>query len=96
MRAVLNISITEMVFREGHNATIRDNTCPAPGGGFVAERLGFVWSEKLQGVILGAFYWGYAATHVPGGVISVCFLILLYLLYFINSCLGQIRGKIRA
>jgi hypothetical protein len=22
------------------------------------ERSGFVWSEKLQGVILGAFYWG--------------------------------------
>lgn len=59
MRAVLNISITEMVYREGHDAKIRDNTCPAPGGEYVEERLGFEWSEKLQGVILGAFFWGY-------------------------------------
>lgn len=59
MRNVLNIAITEMVYKEGHNATIRDNTCPAPGGGFVAEREGFHWSEQLQGIILGAFFWGY-------------------------------------
>lgn len=59
MRAILNISITEMTYKAAHNETIRDNTCPAPGGGVVAERLGFDWSESLQGVILGAFFWGY-------------------------------------
>ena len=59
MRAVLNIAITEMVHRPGHNETIRDNTCPVPGSGFVADRPGFEWSEKFQGVILGSFYWGY-------------------------------------
>lgn len=70
MRNVLNIAITEMVYRQGHNTTIHDNTCQGPNGGFVQERDGYHWSEQLQGVILGAFFWGYAATHVPGGVIS--------------------------
>ena len=59
MRAVLNIAITEMVHRAGHNETIRDNTCAVPGGGFISDRPGFEWSEKYQGVILGSFYWGY-------------------------------------
>lgn len=54
-----------MVYREAHNASVSlDNTCPASGGGVVSERLGFEWSEKLQGVILGAFYWGYAASEL--------------------------------
>jgi hypothetical protein len=63
MRSVLNIAITEMVYREGHNKTVFDNSCPAPGGGFVAEREGFHWSEQLQGGILGAFFWGYVSLH---------------------------------
>lgn len=62
MRTVLNITITEMVFRERHNTTVLDDTCPASGGvGFVEERDGFQWSEQLQGFILGAFYWGYVS-----------------------------------
>lgn len=61
MRAVLNIAITEMVYREGHNATVDDNTCPSPGDKIVSEREGFHWSEQLQGFILGAFYWGYVS-----------------------------------
>lgn len=72
MRNILSIAITEMVYREGHEKEpLKDNTCPGPNGGYVQERLGFEWSEQLQGIILGAFYWGYAATHVPGGVISM-------------------------
>lgn len=60
MRAVLNISITEMVYREGHNSSKKeDNTCPDPAGSYVAEREGYDWSEQLQGIILGAFFWGY-------------------------------------
>lgn len=59
MRNVLNIAITEMVYREGHDEKIRDNTCDVPGSGPVAARDGFEWSEQLQGIILGAFFWGY-------------------------------------
>lgn len=62
MRNVLNIAITEMVYRQEHNATNRDNTCPGLGEGSTAERKGFEWSEQIQGVILGAFYWGYVSS----------------------------------
>lgn len=27
----------------------------------------FVWTEKTQGIILGAFFLGYVTTNVPGG-----------------------------
>lgn len=53
MRSVLNIAITEMTYREAHNKTIYDDTCPSTDEGFLKERLGYEWSEKLQGVILG-------------------------------------------
>lgn len=69
MRNVLNIAITEMVHRDYSNGTVYDDTCPDTAG-TVSEREGYDWSEQMQGIILGAFYWGYAATHVPGGVIS--------------------------
>lgn len=61
MRNILSIAITEMVYKAGHDPAIRDNTCPAPGGAYVPERDGFHWSEQLQGIILGAFYWGYVS-----------------------------------
>jgi len=64
MRSVLNIAITEMVFKEGHNQTETDNTCIASGGGYVEERDGFRWSEQLQGIILGAFFWGYVSDQI--------------------------------
>lgn len=61
MRSVLNIAITEMVYRKAQNASYNDETCPAEGGGFVEERDGYRWSEQLQGIILGAFFWGYVS-----------------------------------
>lgn len=30
----------------------------------------FEWSEKTQGIILSAFYYGYIVTHVPGGLLA--------------------------
>lgn len=30
----------------------------------------FEWDEVQQGIILGAFFWGYMLTQLPGGVIS--------------------------
>lgn len=61
MRNVLNIAITEMVYRAEHLKNVTDNTCPSSGDGFVKERDGFHWSEQLQGIILGAFFWGYVS-----------------------------------
>ena len=70
MRSVLNIAITEMTYRKAQNKTIYDDTCPATGDGFLNERLGYEWSEKLQGIILGAFFWGYTILHIPGAILS--------------------------
>jgi hypothetical protein len=54
-----------MVYKSAQNASIYDNTCPASSGdGFHKEQQGFKWSEERQGVILGAFYWGYAASEL--------------------------------
>ena len=70
MRSVLNIAITEMTYRAASNKTIYDNTCPADDGGFLKERPGYMWSEQLQGIILGSFYWGYTILHIPGAILS--------------------------
>lgn len=61
MRNILNIAIVKMVHKENETTTIHDNTCPAPLGEGSMGHDGFDWSEKLQGVILGAFYWGYVS-----------------------------------
>ena len=29
----------------------------------------FVWSQEIQGVILSAFFYGYAASHIPAGLL---------------------------
>lgn len=30
----------------------------------------FEWSEVTQGLLLGAFYYGYILTHIPGGMLA--------------------------
>lgn len=70
MRNVLSIAITEMTYREARNQTIYDDTCPASDIHMGEERQGYHWSEQLQGIILGAFYWGYTLLHVPGAILS--------------------------
>jgi MFS transporter, ACS family, solute carrier family 17 (sodium-dependent inorganic phosphate cotransporter), other len=70
MRSVLNIAITEMTYRKAHNKTIYDETCPSDDGEFTEERPGYEWSEELQGVILGSFFWGYTILHIPGAILS--------------------------
>ncbi|XP_070490732.1 putative inorganic phosphate cotransporter [Chironomus tepperi] len=71
MRNVLSIAITEMTYRAAENGTkIYDNTCPATSESYTKGRDGYVWSEQLQGVILGAFYWGYTILHIPGAILA--------------------------
>jgi MFS transporter, ACS family, solute carrier family 17 (sodium-dependent inorganic phosphate cotransporter), other len=70
MRNVLSIAITEMTYRPAQNSSIYDDTCPATGDGFMKERPGYEWSEQLQGIILGSFFWGYTILHIPGAILS--------------------------
>lgn len=75
MRICLSVAITEMVVKKPYNNdTDRegdfcipedlDDGTPASTGG------DFDWSENTQGIILGAFFWGYVITHIPGGILS--------------------------
>ncbi|KAK0182211.1 hypothetical protein PV327_000372 [Microctonus hyperodae] len=57
------------LFNETLNVTINvPQTTPAPLNISYAGR--FQWSEYEQGLALGAFYWSYWASHVPGGLLA--------------------------
>jgi len=56
MRSCLNISIIELVYKAASNSTSQDDTCEKPNETYTPERDGFMWSEELQGIILGAFF----------------------------------------
>lgn len=59
MRSVLNITITQMVYRPGVSNIIADDTCPPTDLNEQTERDGYHWSQEMQGHILGAFFYGY-------------------------------------
>ncbi|CAO1319250.1 unnamed protein product [Diamesa serratosioi] len=74
MRICLNLAITEMVIKKAlsDDTEVKGEVCVAPGGNST-EIMGsgtFEWSEQLQGIILGAFFWGYVITHIPGGILA--------------------------
>lgn len=75
MRICLNVAITEMVIKTKINneADTKNQFCYIDGEEESDGSLGggtYDWSETLQGVILGAFFWGYVITHIPGGILS--------------------------
>ncbi|KAF4522282.1 hypothetical protein B566_EDAN011978 [Ephemera danica] len=41
------------------------------GGGF--QDGPFAWSERVQGLILGSYFWGYLVTQMPGGRVAEMF-----------------------
>ncbi|BFZ22763.1 hypothetical protein BsWGS_25802 [Bradybaena similaris] len=45
-----------------------DDKCPALS--VTAKKLEFDWSKELEGLILGAFFWGYLVFQIPGGRLS--------------------------
>ncbi|XP_042203100.1 sialin-like [Homarus americanus] len=72
-RVNLSIAIVAMVgptSNNGTNETLPD-TCPAPDddgdSGGIDVQGEFNWDEQTQGLVLGAFYWGYATTNFVGG-----------------------------
>jgi MFS transporter, ACS family, solute carrier family 17 (sodium-dependent inorganic phosphate cotransporter), other len=71
MRICLNVAITEMTVKKYKNATDAGvcfvenhpgNDGGGVGGGEVTASTSlFEWNEELQGIILGAFFWGYVS-----------------------------------
>lgn len=57
LRVNLSVAIGAMC----NNHTIEQN------GFTIQKKAEFEWSSKLQGTILGAFYYGYTAMQIPGG-----------------------------
>ncbi|XP_075973727.1 putative inorganic phosphate cotransporter [Anticarsia gemmatalis] len=78
MRVCLNLAIMQMVNRtkSGEHESLDPYACPNDdlfsNSTTVIERpyAIFDWDEKTQGLILSGFYYGYAATQVPGGYLA--------------------------
>ncbi|XP_067685982.1 sialin-like [Haliotis asinina] len=50
--------------------SIYEDQCPVSSSSKNATGGEFVWDKKLQGLILGSFFWGYLVLQVPGGWFS--------------------------
>lgn len=60
MRICLNVAIVEMVKKKVQTDREGEFCDPGDEDGLNAHQGGtFEWSESLQGIILGAFFWGY-------------------------------------
>ncbi|KAL4089088.1 hypothetical protein QTP88_024160 [Uroleucon formosanum] len=76
-RFCLSLAITEMVEQTHH--TVRQNAkfgtvCPS-GNPFsntthFKREMEFDWDEKVQGLVLSSFFWGYVITQMPGGMLA--------------------------
>uniref|UniRef100_A0A0B7A1X2 Sialin n=1 Tax=Arion vulgaris TaxID=1028688 RepID=A0A0B7A1X2_9EUPU len=72
LRVNLSVALVAMVntsqSASSSNSSI-DNECPDPyGGNSSAKYTGeFNWDQKTQGNVLGAFFYGYIITQLPGG-----------------------------
>ena len=73
VRVNINLAIVAMVNHTAlpHTNVSRSDECGAGGGGAEPPEPQtdgpFVWDERVQGLVLGAFYYGYAATQLAGG-----------------------------
>ncbi|KAF6201738.1 hypothetical protein GE061_004133 [Apolygus lucorum] len=75
MRGILNLAITEMVVNpknKAHHHIDDPDACPGilEVKNHTDPNNEFDWDEQTQGYILSAFYWGYVATHLPGGLLA--------------------------
>lgn len=65
MRICLNVAITQMVKKKPYDdeGVSGKQFCPVNLNDTSSESDGgdFEWSESLQGIILGAFFWGYVS-----------------------------------
>lgn len=73
MRITLSVAITQMVVRPTYSNDSSHAICEPEENesGLPSVHHGtYEWSQELQGIILSSFYWGYAATHLPGGMLA--------------------------
>lgn len=73
MRICLNLAITEMAKKINSTSVNQEDICPEPddvGNSTAGLRAEYEWSGGTQGWILGAFFYGYMLTHIPGGILS--------------------------
>lgn len=65
MRICLNVAITEMVKKKPYDDSdgSKGQFCEVSGNSTSSDLDGgdFEWSENLQGIILGSFFWGYVS-----------------------------------
>ncbi|KAL1129024.1 hypothetical protein AAG570_013556 [Ranatra chinensis] len=79
-RFCLSMAITEMVMpspdMDPNRSNGEDASCPAAdeaSGTNKTEHVTkgeFTWDEATQGLVLSAFFWGYGAMHLPGGILA--------------------------
>ncbi|XP_064652754.1 sialin-like isoform X2 [Lineus longissimus] len=73
MRVNLSVALVAMVNQTGHKEENVSYECPQDSNGSTVntDSTGdFNWSPSLQGTILGAFFYGYVVTQIPGGYLS--------------------------
>ncbi|CAL4124798.1 unnamed protein product, partial [Meganyctiphanes norvegica] len=76
LRNNINFAIITMVSRSSNNSTNDSDVAQNPCGFNISEEAEadyegeFHWDEWTQGLILGAFYWGYLWTQLPGGYLT--------------------------
>ncbi|KAK7079167.1 hypothetical protein SK128_021599 [Halocaridina rubra] len=79
-RVSLSVAIVVMVAPVNTTANHTfHGSCPLPTGSLDEELINkarthakgeFQWNKEMQGIVLGAFFWGYAATNIIGGRLS--------------------------
>ncbi|CAK8673454.1 unnamed protein product [Clavelina lepadiformis] len=70
MRVNLSVAILSMVnssFVLPNNHTNLDSECPASFNKTAKSDGDFNWDKNQQGLVLGAFFYGYLITQIPGG-----------------------------
>jgi hypothetical protein len=86
-----------MTFRAAENGTTYDNTCPSTDEKYYLERPGYEWSETLQGVILGAFFWGEGKSLITSFVNLIVYISRLHNSSHSGSnFVSKVRWKIHA
>lgn len=77
MRVTLSIAITEMVRASNSTSNQKyEDVCSVGNKNKTSNNVVtdpsklYDWDEPTQGLILGAFYWGYLITHLPGGILA--------------------------